>query len=90
MITFAVVAAAAVLTIALSSRARESAMVYTVALLSIAVLLGVYAIEALGVVSPTMPTFMKVVYIFQMWAGRLEFMSLFALAGYWVALFRGR
>ena len=43
-----------------------------------------------GVVSPTMPTFMKVVYIFQMWAGRLEFMSLFALAGYWVALFRGR
>jgi trk system potassium uptake protein TrkH len=43
-----------------------------------------------GVVSPTMPTFMKVVYIFQMWAGRLEFMSLFALAGYSVALFRGR
>jgi trk system potassium uptake protein len=43
-----------------------------------------------GVVSPAMPTFMKVVYIFQMWAGRLEFMSLFALAGYLVALFRGR
>jgi len=43
-----------------------------------------------GVVSPTMPTLMKVVYIFEMWAGRLEFMSLFALAGYWVALFRGR
>ena len=43
-----------------------------------------------GVVSPTMPTLMKVVYIFEMWAGRLEFMSLFALAGYLVALFRGR
>jgi trk system potassium uptake protein len=43
-----------------------------------------------GVVSPSMPTLMKVVYIFQMWAGRLEFMSLFALAGYGVALFRGR
>jgi trk system potassium uptake protein len=43
-----------------------------------------------GVVSPTMPTFMKVVYLFQMWAGRLEFMSLFAFAGYLVALFRGR
>jgi trk system potassium uptake protein TrkH len=43
-----------------------------------------------GVASPTMPTFMKVVYIFEMWAGRLEFMSLFALAGYVVALFRGR
>jgi trk system potassium uptake protein TrkH len=43
-----------------------------------------------GVVSPTMPTLMKVVYIFEMWAGRLEFMSLFALAGYFVALIRGR
>jgi trk system potassium uptake protein TrkH len=43
-----------------------------------------------GVVSPAMPTLMKGVYIFQMWAGRLEFMSLFALAGYLVALFRGR
>jgi trk system potassium uptake protein TrkH len=43
-----------------------------------------------GVVSPTMPTLMKVVYLFEMWAGRLEFMSLFALAGYLVALFRGR
>jgi trk system potassium uptake protein TrkH len=43
-----------------------------------------------GVASPTMPTFMKVIYIFEMWAGRLEFMSLFALAGYVVALFRGR
>jgi len=43
-----------------------------------------------GVVSPTMPTLLKVVYIFEMWAGRLEFMSLFALAGYFVALIRGR
>jgi trk system potassium uptake protein len=43
-----------------------------------------------GVVSPTMPTFMKVVYLFEMWAGRLEFISLFALAGYLVAFFRGR
>jgi trk system potassium uptake protein TrkH len=43
-----------------------------------------------GVVSPTMPTLMKVLYIFEMWAGRLEFMSLFALAGYFVALIRGR
>ena len=43
-----------------------------------------------GVVSPTLPPLMKVVYLFEMWAGRLEFMSLFALAGYFVALFRGR
>ena len=33
---------------------------------------------------------MKVVYLFEMWAGRLEFMSLFGLAGYLVAFFRGR
>ena len=43
-----------------------------------------------GVTSPAMPTLMKVVYILEMWAGRLEFMSVFALAGYCVALFRGR
>jgi len=43
-----------------------------------------------GVVSPAMPTLMKVVYIFEMWAGRLEFMSLVALVGYLVALFRGQ
>ena len=43
-----------------------------------------------GVVSPTMPTFMKVIYIFEMWAGRLEFMSLFALAGFCMAFIRGR
>jgi Trk-type K+ transport system membrane component len=33
---------------------------------------------------------MKIVYIFEMWAGRLEFMSVFALMGYIVALLRGR
>jgi trk system potassium uptake protein TrkH len=43
-----------------------------------------------GVTSPTMPTLMKIIYIFEMWAGRLEFMSLFALTGYIVALMRGR
>ena len=43
-----------------------------------------------GVTSPTMPTLLKLVYIFEMWAGRLEFISLLALIGYLVALFRGR
>ena len=43
-----------------------------------------------GVASPTMPTPMKIVYVFEMWAGRLEFMSLFALGGYIVAVIRGR
>jgi trk system potassium uptake protein len=43
-----------------------------------------------GVTSPSMPVMMKIVYIFEMWAGRLEFMSVFALMGYIVALVRGR
>ena len=43
-----------------------------------------------GVIGPTVPAPMKVVYIFEMWAGRLEFMSLFALGGYLVALARGK
>jgi hypothetical protein len=37
-----------------------------------------------------MPALLKIVYIVEMWAGRLEFMSLFALGGYLMALFRGR
>ncbi len=43
-----------------------------------------------GLTSPSMPTAMKSVYILMMWAGRLEFMSLFALTGYMVAWGHGR
>ncbi len=43
-----------------------------------------------GVVGPGNPALMKAVYIFEMWAGRLEFMSLFALGGYFVAVLRGK
>ncbi len=43
-----------------------------------------------GVTSPAMPVVLKIVYIVEMWAGRLEFMSLFALGGYILAFFRGR
>jgi trk system potassium uptake protein TrkH len=43
-----------------------------------------------GVISPAMPLVLKIIYIIEMWAGRLEFMSLFALGGYVMALFRGR
>ncbi len=43
-----------------------------------------------GVTSPAMPVLMKVVYIFQMWAGRLEFMSIFAFVGFIIAAIRGR
>jgi trk system potassium uptake protein len=43
-----------------------------------------------GVTSPSMPALLKVVYIVEMWAGRLEFMSVFALGGYAVSMVRGR
>jgi trk system potassium uptake protein TrkH len=43
-----------------------------------------------GLTSPSMPTAMKIIYILMMWAGRLEFMSVFALTGYVVAWVRGR
>ncbi len=35
-----------------------------------------------GVVSTQTPSFLKIVYIFEMWAGRLEFMSIFALISF--------
>ena len=35
-----------------------------------------------GLTAPTMPSLIKMVYIFAMWAGRLEFMALFALFGF--------
>ena len=43
-----------------------------------------------GITSPAMPTALKVTYIFQMWAGRLEFVSVFALLGTIFAAVRGR
>jgi trk system potassium uptake protein TrkH len=43
-----------------------------------------------GITSPSMPELMKVTYIFGMWLGRLEFMSVFALIGYGVAVVRGK
>jgi trk system potassium uptake protein TrkH len=43
-----------------------------------------------GLTSPSMPWVMKCLYIISMWLGRLEFMSVFALGGYLVAIVRGR
>ncbi|MBI4743894.1 MAG: TrkH family potassium uptake protein [Actinobacteria bacterium] len=43
-----------------------------------------------GVTSAAMPVLLKIVYIFEMWAGRLEFMSVFALGGFIVAGVRGK
>ncbi len=43
-----------------------------------------------GITNVDMPHFLKVTYIFQMWAGRLEFMSVFTLIGFFVAIFKGK
>ncbi|MDD5255747.1 MAG: potassium transporter TrkG [Candidatus Omnitrophica bacterium] len=43
-----------------------------------------------GITSAGMPALLKVVYILQMWAGRLEFMSVFTLVGFIVAAIKGK
>jgi trk system potassium uptake protein TrkH len=43
-----------------------------------------------GITNAGMPAALKLTYIFQMWAGRLEFMSIFTLIGFFVAAIRGR
>lgn len=43
-----------------------------------------------GVLAPDLPGPLKLVYIAQMYLGRLEFMAVFALIGYGVAIARGR
>lgn len=45
---------------------------------------------SIGVVNPGMPDGLTLVYIVQMWLGRLEFVAAFALLGYLFALARGR
>ncbi|MFA4888940.1 MAG: TrkH family potassium uptake protein [Candidatus Omnitrophota bacterium] len=43
-----------------------------------------------GITNINMPAVLKVTYIFQMWAGRLEFMSVFTLLGFFVAVIKGK
>jgi trk system potassium uptake protein TrkH len=43
-----------------------------------------------GVTEASMPTLLKITYIIQMWAGRLEFMSVFTLIGFLVAAIKGK
>jgi trk system potassium uptake protein TrkH len=43
-----------------------------------------------GITSVSMPAALKVTYIIQMWAGRLEFMSVFTLIGFFVAALKGK
>jgi len=43
-----------------------------------------------GITSPAMPVVLKITYIVQMWVGRLEFMSVFALLGFLAAFLKGK
>jgi trk system potassium uptake protein TrkH len=43
-----------------------------------------------GITTPSMPAGLKVTYMAQMWAGRLEFMSVFTLMGFFIAAVRGK
>jgi len=43
-----------------------------------------------GITNPGMPAVLKITYIIQMWAGRLEFMSVFTLMGSLIAVIKGR
>ena len=43
-----------------------------------------------GITTPGMPATLKVTYILQMWAGRLEFMSVFTLIGFFIAVVKGK
>jgi len=43
-----------------------------------------------GITNTAMPAILKLTYILQMWAGRLEFMSVFTLIGFIIASIKGR
>ncbi|MCX5666577.1 MAG: hypothetical protein NT036_06055 [Candidatus Omnitrophica bacterium] len=43
-----------------------------------------------GITSPSMPAALKIVYIFQMWAGRLEFIAVMVLLGMVIATLKGK
>lgn len=45
---------------------------------------------SVGLTSPNMPILLEIVYILQMWIGRLEFIAAFALIGFFVACTSGK
>jgi trk system potassium uptake protein TrkH len=45
---------------------------------------------SVGITDPSMPTVLKLTYLFQMWAGRLEFVAIFSLIGFMYSLVRGK
>ncbi len=45
---------------------------------------------SVGVTHAGMPALLEITYVFQMWAGRLEFVAVFALVGFVISTVRGR
>ena len=45
---------------------------------------------SVGIVAPGMPVGLELVYLLQMWIGRLEFVAVFVLIGFLVSVVRGR
>jgi trk system potassium uptake protein TrkH len=45
---------------------------------------------SVGLTDPSMPVLLKITYILQMWAGRLEFVAVFSLFGFLYAWWRGK
>ncbi|MCH7993114.1 MAG: OPT/YSL family transporter [Planctomycetes bacterium] len=45
---------------------------------------------SVGITDVSMPALLKVTYIVQMWLGRLEFVAIFALLGFFVSWVRGK
>lgn len=43
-----------------------------------------------GITDASMPAVLKIIYIIQMWMGRLEFISVFTLIGFFVAMIKGK
>ncbi len=45
---------------------------------------------SMGIVQPAMPELLKVIYILQMWIGRLEFIAVFVLIGFFISWLKGK
>lgn len=45
---------------------------------------------SMGITQPGMPTLLKITYILQMWIGRLEFISVFVLVGFFISWLKGK
>ncbi|MBL7081083.1 MAG: TrkH family potassium uptake protein [Candidatus Omnitrophica bacterium] len=43
-----------------------------------------------GIINPSLPALLKIIYILQMWFGRLEFIAIFTLFGVLIAAVKGR